>query len=94
MIGSIVAQLCPQSFYPDALVQNYKAASANAKGTRATWDALRDAMICLSINQKLVILLDALDECEGREKVLSFLATLRKRENISIFVTSREKADI
>ena len=95
VIGSLVAQLCSQMPYPGEVLVAYKDSLAPGKRRAPSWDILRRTLSWCSRDRKVLLLLDALDECGKREDILRFLCRLREEnENISVFVTSREEADI
>lgn len=95
VIGSLVAQLCSQFQHPEKLLLAYRDSLTPGKRRRPSWDVLKDTILWFSKERKILILSDALDECEKREEILEFFCKLSKEQgNISVFVTSREEADI
>lgn len=95
IIGSLVAQLCSQFQCPEELILAFKDSLSPGQRRRPSWELLKQTLSWFSKDQKILILVDALDECEQREEVLNFLSKLREDSGkISMLVTSREEADI
>lgn len=93
VVGSLAAQLCVQLPLPKALVQDYEASKLPARTSRPSWVVLQKAIQSFAMSSKILLLVDALDECEEREEVLGFLNKLEKETNsISILVTCRADA--
>ncbi|KAF2187577.1 hypothetical protein K469DRAFT_517615, partial [Zopfia rhizophila CBS 207.26] len=68
IIGSLVAQLCSQFPYPQDLTIAYKASQSPGRKSRPRWDTLRYTLREFSKSRKVLLLIDALDECEKREE--------------------------
>jgi hypothetical protein len=94
VLGSLVAQICSQmGSYPEELEVAYQHSRHSNK--RPSVALLRDILCSLSVSRRLVLLVDAVDECENRRELLSsmtYLQTMSK--NISVFLTSRHELDI
>jgi hypothetical protein len=56
---------------------------------------LKQALQSFAKDEKIVLLVDALDECEKREELLRFLNGVQNEGvNLNILITSRDEADI
>jgi hypothetical protein len=90
-----VAQLCWQLHYPEDLLLAYKDSLNPGRRRRPSWETLKKALLWFSQNHRILLLIDALDECENREELLRTLCEIRElKTNINILVTSRPEADI
>jgi hypothetical protein len=93
VVGSLVAQLCAQLPCPEDLLRAFKESKLPARTNHPSLAVLQNALESFSVSSRIVILLDALDECEERDDLLTFLQKLvSEKSNISILVTCREDA--
>jgi hypothetical protein len=97
IIGSLVAQLATQlNIFPDELEQAYEQSlSSNGQHTRPTVSILCTALETLAGTRRLILLVDALDECQSPGDLSQTLKSLASTKgNINVFVTSRDEPDI
>jgi hypothetical protein len=97
VIGSLVAQLCSQfGWYPEELELAFDH-SSNIAGQkrRPSFSVLRDTLLSFAGDNKIILLIDALDECGRRKDVLDFISNLKEATRyINILITSRDESDI
>ncbi|KAL9084611.1 MAG: hypothetical protein Q9165_007966 [Trypethelium subeluteriae] len=96
LVRSLVAQIGCKEPALSMLYQAYEKPNASAPDVEALEEIL---LACIKSYDKLILLLDALDECpegnEVRQNMLEGLEHLaQEAPNIKIFVTSREVTDI
>lgn len=95
IVGSLVSQLCSQLGYPEELRNAYKSSLVSGQKRKPDWDILEQALRWFTTQRKILILIDALDECGQRDNILKLLTKLHKsNEQVGILVTSREEHDI
>ena len=97
IMGSVVAQICSQSgFFPEQLGNAYdQGMSRPGQKQRPTLSLLSNAFKTITERYDMVMLLDALDECQQTQEACEFLTQLQKScQNIRILVTSRGTAEI
>lgn len=97
VIGSLVAQLCSQmGFCPEELDHAFShSKNGNSPQKRPSFTILREVLRSLARLRRITLLIDAIDECEGRKDLLDFLISLRDcGARISVLVSSREEMDI
>lgn len=95
MVGSLVAQLCSQIECPEELIQAYRSSNTLGQRRPPNWELLRETLSWFSKDRKILLLVDALDECVNRGDVLNLLSSvLDNSKRLNILVTSREKYDI
>ena len=95
LIGSLVAQLCTQIGCPRDLTEAFRNSNALGREQRPSWELLRQTLSSFSENQKILLLVDALDECDTRGDVLKLLSNvLDSSEQINILITSRDEYDM
>jgi hypothetical protein len=97
VIGSLVAQLCCESGnFPVELVYAFDSKRDNCgRRQRPDFEVLKRALQLFAEENKLILMIDAIDECEGRESLLEFIGILgNEMENISLLITSRNEPDI
>ncbi|KAH4986916.1 hypothetical protein HBH69_015840 [Parastagonospora nodorum] len=94
ILGSLAAQICYQSeSYPSELELAFQ--HSLHSGKRPSIALLRDALCALSVSARIVLLVDAIDECSERQELLStFNYLLDMSANITILLTSRHELDI
>ena len=99
-LRSLVAQLVKQSStFPKALDQLRRSESSNTRyGTRMGTEAELSAILCDSMREfdHVYIMIDALDECVERQRLLSIVHRLLhpKKGKVHILVTSRSDAGL
>jgi len=96
MLYSFLAQLSIDRL-PDAVQHLY--ATVCGKGTRdATIDELKETLISVADHRasedRIWIVIDALDECSRRKELLKVFKDICKNGKINILVTSRREQDI
>lgn len=96
MAGSLVAQLCYQSgIFPDELERAFHQSHNTPGSQRPNLPLLRRTMEALALHFEILLLIDALDECQQRQDALEFFSDLQKTmPNARILVTSRDEVDI
>jgi hypothetical protein len=98
VLGSLVAQLCAQTGrFPPELESQFDRSNCSSAGQRRrpNFTVFRDVLQSLSEDNRLVLLIDALDECDNRDQVLEFISVIQAAvHNISILITSRDEPDI
>jgi hypothetical protein len=97
MVGSLVAQLCSQSGWCPKELELAFDRSSNIAGQkkRPSFSVLQEALQAFATHNKVILLIDALDECDGRKDFLEFISSLAKTmQNVNILVTSRDEPDI
>ena len=97
VVGSLVAQLCSQiGSYPVELETAFEASQRRSGPQRPpSFSVLLAVLQSLSRLHPIILLVDAIDECDGRRDLLDFLASLQhSTQRISILVTSRDEVDI
>jgi hypothetical protein len=94
IIGSLVAQTCMHlGFFPQELEDAY-AKSMNSSGqmTKPTMAVLEAALKTFSSQRKLLLLVDALDECTNSKAVTQVLNELINHQHfVKLLVTSRDE---
>lgn len=94
ILGSLVAQLCSQTGYT-CVELDLAFEHSRHSNKRPSVTLLRDVLCSLSVSRKVVLLIDAVDECVQRQELLSSMTYLQSMgENISVFLTSRNELDI
>jgi len=69
--------------------------NSSAQTKRLDLAAMKKLLISLTKEHKTMLLIDALDECEKREDLLSLLASLRHETlQMNLLITSRNENDI
>lgn len=97
MIGSLVAQICTKiGSVPEELQKIYEhSVASSGQPSRPTTEALTSAMKTLATEHKLILLLDALDECNKPSSAAEALVKLAcKDSGINVFITSRDESNI
>lgn len=94
VLGSLVAQICSQiSHCPDELEIAFNHSRYSDK--RPTAMLLRSILSFISTTRKVLLLIDAVDECNQRQELLSVMTHLQEQnKNISVLLTSRQELDI
>lgn len=93
--GSLVAQLCAQYSCPESLIQAYRETMSSPGRGRPTWKTLEDCLLHFGKSRRILLLIDALDECDERNNILTLLSELCKGDNqISVLLSSRIETDI
>ena len=97
VIGSLVAQLCSQvGRYPDELEIAYDR-SSNMPGQRRrpSLSVLQHVLQVFAEKGKLILLVDAVDECNCRKDIIEFISSLTQTiQHVNILITSRDELDI
>jgi hypothetical protein len=99
VIGALVSQICSQVGVSAELENAFGSSkSRNAPEKRPSYSLLRDVLISLTRTRRILLLVDAVDECEDRKNLLDFMVAIREASenlgNISILLTARNDADI
>lgn len=96
VIGSLVAQLCAQLSVPEMLLDAYRNSLMLTQRRRPTLELLQQTIMCLSKKHRVIILVDAVDECQDRHKILEVFRRLQSLDSgsPSILITSRVESDI
>jgi hypothetical protein len=97
VVGSIIAQLCSQlSTIPDALDLAFdQSTKVSGQATRPDLALLEAILVSLGTASDILLVIDALDECNKREDILSVLVNVgRKSPRTKVLVTSRNELDI
>ncbi len=99
MLRSIAVQIETSLFYgrlSQALEQLYSDCQKTGSGRQPTLGEVTDLIVALSaLAPKIYIILDALDECQNRDKLLeAIIALKRSAVEAKFFVTSRQEQDI
>ncbi|KAL3417181.1 hypothetical protein PVAG01_11181 [Phlyctema vagabunda] len=97
VIGSLVAQLCSASGqFPSELVDAFNGKRDSCgRSQRPGFEVLKQALQWFAREQKLILLVDAIDECEARGSLLNHIRILEaESENLSFLLTSRNESDI
>lgn len=55
---------------------------------------LMEILVVLAVERKVILLIDALDECDKRGDILAAVASLEKAESIKMLITSRAEPEI
>lgn len=77
------------------LLHAYHESRIPGKQRQPSWNILRSELLKICKENTVFLILDALDECENRDEILSFLCGLeQEKANIKLLTTSREEADI
>jgi hypothetical protein len=96
-IGSLVAHIVTQlGIFPDELEREYERSFSNTgQSTRPTISMLCSALETLADGRRLILLVDALDECQNPGDLSRTLKSLAgAKGNINVLVTSRDEPDI
>jgi len=99
ILGSLAAQLCRQfESYPEILKRDFENICQNgSQKRRVDLSQLRHIIQYHATGRQVILLVDALDECEPKNLFLHFvleLEILENNENVNIMLTSREKIHI
>ncbi len=97
IMGSLVAQICSQSnLFPDELEQAYdQSTSSPGQRLRPTLSLLSSVLMTVTVIHDVVLLVDALDECERPQDASAFLITLQHScRNVRVLVTSRAHPEV
>jgi hypothetical protein len=95
LIGSLVAQLCSQFQCPEDLRLAFRSSNTPGKIRAPNLEILCQTISWFSNSHKILILVDAIDECAKLDKFLNFLSNLQSQsEKINILLTSREGTDL
>jgi hypothetical protein len=93
--SQIEGSLCCDKISP-ALERLYRSCQRGGSRRQPTFDEVANLIVSLSaLTPRLYIVLDALDECQDRDKLLEAIVALRKSAaTAKLFVTSRQESDI
>ena len=99
MVGSLIGQLAMQEIeLPETVEAFYDKYSRRREKPclHELFDLLRDLLNESSGNRRTYIVLDALDECNGRNELLEFLRELQLSPElkVTIMVTSQKESNI
>lgn len=79
---------------PTELLEEYEANYSRDQNRRPSAFVMVEALRELSRMSPLLLLIDALDECEPRAEILELLETLQRIDNVRVLVTSRDESDV
>jgi hypothetical protein len=83
IVGSLVAQLCSQQeSFPEKLEVAFAHCSSGGQRRRATLAMLVEILVALAVKTKVILLVDALDECDKRGNILAAVASLEEADGI------------
>lgn len=94
VIGSLVAQLCSQLHFPLELQLAFTHSSSGGQKRGPTLSMLTETVNMLAKENKIILLIDALDECDKRDNILNAISSLKGADNINLLITSRTELDI
>lgn len=95
VIGSLVAQICSQlGSFPAELEAAFAHSSSGGAKRRPEISVLTSTLVVLAKENKIILLIDALDECSKRGDMLTAISNLKEADNIQIFITSRAEPEI
>ena len=82
--------------FPDPLDHAFdQSTKVSGPQTRPDLLLLKDVLVSIGDENKVMIVIDALDECNNRAELLSVLIDLQQRsKHTKVLVTSRNEADI
>lgn len=94
-LGSLVAQCCIQSKeVPEDLQKAFDEAHATPQSTKPTPKVLQEAITFFGKRYDVILVVDALDECEDTNRLCDILTVIRDQSRSRVFVTSRELPEI
>jgi hypothetical protein len=97
IIGSLVAQVCVHlGYFPQELEDAYdQSTNVNGQIARPTMEALVSSLETLATRRKLILLIDALDECNDSKAVAQVInKTTGTDSSINVLVSSRDEVHI
>ncbi|KIV95467.1 hypothetical protein PV10_03121 [Exophiala mesophila] len=98
LLGSLVAQICSRTnTFPSLLEQAFDQSHSGPPGQKKppTLAVLQSCLESFAAQSDLILLVDAIDECQQRSDVFEFFAALRTScSNVRVLLTSREEAEI
>jgi hypothetical protein len=95
VVGSLVAQLCSQlGYFPDKLETAFAHCSSGGQKRRSTLPLLMEVLAILAVERKVILLVDAIDECNKRGDFFGAISNLEKEDGISMLITSRAEMEI
>jgi hypothetical protein len=98
LAGSLLAQICVRlGSFPAALDEAFEWSrmSASPYGQRTDLDTIIEILVDLSCQHRIVIVVDALDECGERDGILQLLRKLSTQGSLlNVLVSSRDETDI
>ena len=98
LAGSLLAQICSRlGSFPAALDEAFERSKMSAApyGKRMNLGTIIEILVNLSGQHRIVVVVDALDECESRQDILEFLQKLGTQGSfLNIIVSSRDETDI
>jgi hypothetical protein len=98
LAGSLLAQICFKlGSFPAALDEAFEWSkmSASPYSQRTNLSTIIEILVDLSSQHRIVIVVDALDECGSREDILEFFQKLGTQGTLlNILVSSRDETDI
>lgn len=95
VLGSLTAQVCAQLNVPDVLKNEFVESHKGGQKRPPTTQALFRTLAQLAQGCTLMLVVDALDECDDRGKVLSFISMLQAEDlAVKVLVTSRNELEI
>lgn len=97
IMGSLVAQICTQSgFFPQDLEEAFsQSTAAPGQKQRPSLPILTAAIETVARRHDILLLLDAVDECQQRQAACDFLTKTHSLVgNIRILITSRDDGEI
>lgn len=96
VVGSLVAQLCVQTgWFTDELQSAFDTINPAGQRSKPTLDILCEAIELLADRHDVVLLIDALDECDSRSHITKLISRLyASKSGPEILVTSRDELDL
>ena len=98
LAGSVLAQICFKlGSFPAALDEAFERSkmSASPYGKRTNLGTIIEILVDLSCQHRIVIVVDALDECDSRQDILEFFQKLGTQGSLlNLLVSSRDEIDI
>jgi hypothetical protein len=95
IVGSLVGQICSQlGYFPEKLEVAFAHCGSGGQKRRATLAMLMEILVALAAEIKVILLVDALDECDKRGDFLAAIARLKGSDGIKVIITSRGEPEI
>ncbi|KIX03893.1 uncharacterized protein Z518_07446 [Rhinocladiella mackenziei CBS 650.93] len=96
MAGSLLSQLCSHTgFIPEELEEAFHQSQSGGTTKRPTLSLIGRILEILAVESKVMLLVDALDECTQRQEAAAFLSDLQRTlPHTRVLVTSRDEPDI
>ncbi|KAK8108213.1 uncharacterized protein PG998_010226 [Apiospora kogelbergensis] len=76
-------------------ITGVRGSQAGARKQPPSWEVLEDAIAYFSSGRRILLLIDALDECSQKNDLAGFFSRLRETKvRVSVLITSRNEIDI